>query len=63
MLPDLIKNIDMISKERESMLLGDAPYIRFANVPVTGKKFDFKVRLMLGVAKAISLVTGKHPAF
>ncbi|MGC9780165.1 MAG: TldD/PmbA family protein [Candidatus Heimdallarchaeota archaeon] len=63
MLPELIKNIDMISKERESMLLADAPYIRFANVPAISKKFDFKTLLLLSVAKAISLVTGKHPAF
>ncbi|MBN1330637.1 MAG: TldD/PmbA family protein [Candidatus Heimdallarchaeota archaeon] len=61
MLPELLKNIDMISKERESMLLADCPYIRFANVPVTSKKFDLKTRFGLAILKIISTVTGKHP--
>ena len=64
MLPDLIKNIDMISKEREDMLLADCPYIRFANVPVTAKKFDLKTRFGLGLIKVLtSLKIIKNPMF
>jgi len=64
MLPDLIKNIDMISKERESMLLADAPYIRFANVKTAAKKFDFKTRFGLGILKVLTtLKIMKNPMF
>jgi len=61
MLPELIKNIDLISKERESLLLGECPYIRFANVPTTSKKFDFKTRFGLSILKIIGFFKGKHP--
>ncbi|NHJ47132.1 MAG: TldD/PmbA family protein [Asgard group archaeon] len=61
MLPDLLKNIDMISKEREDSLLSIAPYIRFASVPVTAKKFDFKTRMQLAILKIITVLTGKNP--
>lgn len=61
MLPELLKNIDMISKERESLLLSDSPFIRFAKLPVTAKKFDLKTRFGLGVYKIITILTGKHP--
>ncbi|HUT81154.1 MAG TPA: TldD/PmbA family protein [Candidatus Bathyarchaeia archaeon] len=61
MLPELLQNIDMISKESESMLLADCPYIRLAKVPVTSKKFDFKTRFGLAILKIISTLTGKHP--
>ncbi len=60
-LPELLKNIDLISKEREALLLADSPYIRFASVPVTAKKFDFKTRFGLTLLKIISVLTGKHP--
>ena len=63
MLPELIKNIDMISKEQKSMLLGNCPYIRFSSVPVTAKKFDLKTRFGLTMLKIITLLTGKHPMF
>jgi len=64
MLPDLLKSIDLISKEREEMILADAPYIRFANVPVTTKKFDLKTRLGLGLIKVLtSLKLIKNPLF
>jgi PmbA protein len=61
MLPDLLKEIDMISKERESLLLADCPYIRFSNVSITAKRFDFKTRLQLAILKLITFFTGKHP--
>ncbi|MBD3190866.1 MAG: hypothetical protein GF308_09495 [Candidatus Heimdallarchaeota archaeon] len=61
-LPDLIKTIDFISKEREEMLLADCPYIRFAKVPVTAKKFDFKTRFGLVIIKILTtLGIMKHP--
>jgi len=60
-LPELLKSIDLISKEREALLLADSPYIRFASVPVTAKKFDLKTRLGLSLLKIISVLTGKHP--
>ena len=63
MLPDLIKQIDMISKERETMLLADAPYMRFEKIPVTAKKFDIKTRFKLALLKVITIFTGKHPMF
>ncbi|MHA1442252.1 MAG: TldD/PmbA family protein [Candidatus Heimdallarchaeota archaeon] len=64
MLPDLIKNIDMISSERQSMLLTEAPYIRFANVSTAGKKFDFKTRFGLSIVKVLTtLKVMKHPLF
>lgn len=64
MLPDLIKNIDMISKERESMLLSECPYIRFASVKTTAKKFDFKTRFTLGALKVLTtLKIMKNPMF
>ncbi|NHK33020.1 MAG: TldD/PmbA family protein, partial [Asgard group archaeon] len=61
MLPELLKNIDMISKERESLLLADSPYIRFEKLPVTAKKFDLKTRFGLAIFKIIKILTGKHP--
>lgn len=63
MLPELIKNIDMISKEPKSMMLANCPYIRFASVPVTAKKFDVKTRFGLIMLKVITALTGKHPMF
>jgi PmbA protein len=61
-LPELIKKIDFISKEREEMLLADCPYIRFASVPVTAKKFDFKTRFGLTIIKILTtLGIMKHP--
>jgi PmbA protein len=63
MLPELIKNIDMISKEPKSMMLANAPYIRFAKVPITAKKFDMKTRFGLIMLKVITALTGKHPMF
>ncbi len=63
-LPDLLKNIDMISKERESMLLGDCPYIRFSSVKTTAKKFDLKTRFGLGMLKVLTtLKIMKNPMF
>jgi PmbA protein len=61
MLPELLLNIDMISKERESILLADCPYIRFDKLPVTAKKFDLKTRFGLAIFKIITILTGKHP--
>jgi len=64
MLPDLIKNIDMISSERQSLLLTECPYIRFANVSTTGKKFDFKTRFGLSIIKVLTtLKLMKNPMF
>ena len=60
---ELIKNIDMISKEPKSMMLANCPYIRFASVPVTAKKFDVKTRFGLIMLKVITALTGKHPMF
>lgn len=62
MLPKLIQNIDLISKERESMILSEAPYIRFSSMNATAKKFDFKTRFGLSVIKILtSLKIIKHP--
>ncbi len=61
MLPELLKNIDMISKERESLILSECPYIRFTKMPVTAKKFDLKTRFGLSILKIITILTGKHP--
>jgi len=63
MLPELIKSIDMISKEPEPILLANCPYIRFASVSTTAKKFDLKTRFGLTMLKIITLLTGKHPMF
>ncbi|NHJ85242.1 MAG: TldD/PmbA family protein [Asgard group archaeon] len=61
-LPKLLKEIDMISKEREDSLLSVAPYIRFSSIPVTAKKFDFKTRMALSIVKILtSLKIMKHP--
>ena len=62
-LPELIRNIDMISKDPKSLLLGNCPYIRFANVPATAKKFDLKTLFGLTLLKMVAMLTGKHPMF
>ncbi|HUU76837.1 MAG TPA: TldD/PmbA family protein [candidate division Zixibacteria bacterium] len=64
MIPDLLKNIDLISKEIEPGLLSDCPYIRLASIPTTAKKFDLKTRFGLGVLKILtSLKIMKNPMF
>lgn len=61
-IPTLLKNIDLISKERELMLLSDCPYIRFTSLPVTSKKLDFKARFGLSLLKVLtSLKIMKNP--
>ena len=44
-IPELLLNIDMISKEREHGINSLVPYLRVSKVKVTSKKLDLTVRL------------------
>ena len=62
MVPDLLKKIDLISKEIEPGLLSNAPFLRISKISTTSKKFDLKTRFGLGVLKVLTtLKIVKHP--
>ena len=52
-IPDLLRNIDLISKESKRGLNNDVPYLRIRDLSVTAKKLDFKVRFGIKVLKAL----------
>ncbi len=61
-IPDLLMNIDMISKERRQGLNNEVPYIRISELSVAAKKLDFKVRFGLKVLKTlVKLGIAKNP--
>ncbi len=52
-LPELLLNIDMISKERKKGLNNEVPYLRVSELSVAAKKLDFKIRFGLKVLKTL----------
>ncbi len=52
-IPDLLNNIDMISKERKKGLNNEVPYLRVEKLNVTAKKLDFKVRFSMKMLKLL----------
>jgi len=61
-IPDLLQNIDMISKERKKGLNNEVPYLRISELEITAKKLDFKIRFGMKVLKAmIKLGLAKNP--
>ena len=52
-IPELLLNIDMISKETKKGLNNEVPFLRVANLSVTAKKLDFKVRFGLKILKTL----------
>ena len=61
-IPDLLQNIDMISKERKKGLNNEVPYLRISKLEITAKKLDFKIRFGMKVLKAmIKLGLVKNP--
>ncbi len=52
-IPELLMNIDMISKERTKGLNNEVPYVRVSELSVTAKKLDFKVRFGLKMLKTL----------
>ncbi len=61
-IPDVLQNIDMISKERTKGLNSEVPYLRISKLEITAKKLDFKIRLGMRVLKTmIKLGIAKNP--
>ena len=52
-IPDLLQNIDMISKERVQGLYSLVPYLRISKLNIAAKKLDFKVRFGLKILKLL----------
>ncbi len=53
-IPDLLKGIDMISKERKKGINNEVPYLRVEKLNVTAKKLDFKVRFGIKILKLLT---------
>ena len=61
-IPELLQNIDMISKERVKGLNNEVPYLRISKLEITAKKLDFKIRFGMKILKAmIKLGLVKNP--
>ena len=61
-IPDLLLNIDMVSKERELGLSSEVPYLRVSQLSVAAKKLDFKIRFGVKLLKAmVKLGLTKNP--
>ncbi len=52
-IPELLLNIDLISKETQQGLNNEVPYLRITELDVTGKKLDFKVRIGYKIMKIL----------
>ncbi|MHA1304551.1 MAG: TldD/PmbA family protein, partial [Candidatus Heimdallarchaeaceae archaeon] len=52
-LPELLMNIDLISKERKCGLDNEVPYLRVSKLNVTAKKMDFKIRFGMKILKLL----------
>ncbi|OLS32918.1 MAG: hypothetical protein HeimAB125_04010 [Candidatus Heimdallarchaeota archaeon AB_125] len=52
-IPDLLMNIDLISKERTKGLNNEVPYLRVKELSVAAKKLDFKIRFGFKVLKTL----------
>jgi PmbA protein len=52
-IPDLLMNIDLISKERTTGLTSEVPYLRVKELSIAAKKLDFKVRFGFKVLKTL----------
>ena len=52
-IPDLLMNIDLISKERKMGLNNEVPYLRVKELSVAAKKLDFKIRFGFKVLKTL----------
>jgi PmbA protein len=61
-IPQLLKDIDLISKERKKGLNNEVPYLRVSSLDVTAKKMDFKIRLGVKIMKLlVNLGLMKNP--
>lgn len=52
-IPQLLKDIDLISKERAKGIMSNMPYIRVSNLHIAAKKLDFKVRFGIKLLKLL----------
>jgi PmbA protein len=60
-IPDLLKGIDMISKERKKGINNEVPYLRVEKLNVTAKKLDFKVRFGIKILKLLTKLGYPNP--
>ncbi len=52
-IPQLLKNIDLISKERVAGLNNEVPYLRVSQLDVSAKKMDLKIRVGMKLLKLL----------
>ena len=52
-MPDLLLNIDLISKERKKGLNNEVPYLRVKELSIAAKKLDFKIRFGFKILKTL----------
>jgi len=60
-IPDLLKSIDMISKELKKGLNNEVPYLRVEKLNVTAKRLDFKVRFGMKILKLLTKLGYPNP--
>jgi len=61
-IPQLLKDIDLISKERKKGLNNEVPYLKVSSLDVTAKKMDFKIRFGMKILKLlVNLGLVKNP--
>ena len=60
-IPDLLKGIDMISKERRKGINNEVPFLRVEKLNVTAKKLDFKVRFGIKILKLLTKLGYPNP--
>ena len=52
-IPELLLDIDMISKETKKGFNNEVPYLRVSKLNVTAKKLDFKIRFGMKIMKTL----------
>jgi PmbA protein len=52
-IPELLLDIDMISKETKKGFNNEVPYLRISKLDITAKKLDFKVRFGMKILKTL----------